>query len=140
MEAYLTESRKAVDRIYQLQYSDLLRVFSFLLRDDWLEEANPIGLQPEKIADIKRSAEGVSTASAGWRFSRPSVNNRLRGGQSWITNPEFYSFRPAIRLEVRWQRVFLRKFAAEELAVVNTAAQSPDSDPLAVEVYEGNRS
>ena len=59
MEAYLTESRKAVDRIYQLRYSDLLRVFSFLLRYDWLEEAGLIGLQPEKIADIKRSAEGL---------------------------------------------------------------------------------
>jgi hypothetical protein len=59
VEAYLTESRKAVDRIYQLRYSDLLRVFSFLLRDDWLEEADLIGLQPEKIADIKRSAEGL---------------------------------------------------------------------------------
>jgi hypothetical protein len=59
VEAYLTESRKAVDRIYQLRYSDLLRVFSFLLRYDWLEEAGLIGLQPEKIADIKRSAEGL---------------------------------------------------------------------------------
>ena len=59
MEAYLTESRKAVDRIYQLRYSDLLRVFSFLLRYDWLEEADLIGLQPEKIADIKRSAEAL---------------------------------------------------------------------------------
>jgi hypothetical protein len=59
VEAYLTESRKAVDRIYQLRYSDLLRVFSFLLRYDWLEEADLIGLQPEKIADIKRSAEGL---------------------------------------------------------------------------------
>jgi hypothetical protein len=29
---------------------------------------------------------------------------------------------------------FLRKFAGEELAVVSTAAQSPDSDPLAAEV------
>ena len=27
----------------------------------------------------------------------------LRGGQSWITNPGFYSFRPAIRLGVKWQ-------------------------------------
>ena len=29
---------------------------------------------------------------------------------------------------------FLRKFAGEALAVVSTAVQSPDSDPLAVEV------
>jgi hypothetical protein len=30
-------------------------VFSLLLRDDWLEEADLIGLLPEKIADINRS-------------------------------------------------------------------------------------
>src|SRR5437899_12720799 len=57
VEAYLTESRKTVDRIYQFRYSDLLRVFSILMRDDWLKEADLVGLQPQKIADIKRSAE-----------------------------------------------------------------------------------
>ena len=31
---------------------------------------------------------------------------------------------------------FLRKFAGEELAVVSIAAQSPESDPLAVEVMK----
>ena len=31
---------------------------------------------------------------------------------------------------------FLRKFAGEELAVVSTAVQSPDSDPLAAEVMK----
>jgi hypothetical protein len=57
VEAYLTESRKTVDRIYQFRYSDLLRVFSILMRDEWLKEADLVGLQPEKIADIKHSAE-----------------------------------------------------------------------------------
>jgi hypothetical protein len=57
VEAYLTESRKTVDRIYQFRYSDLLRVFSVLMRDEWLQEADLVGLQPDKIADIKRSAE-----------------------------------------------------------------------------------
>src|SRR6266478_3980445 len=59
VEAYLTESRKTVDRIYQFRYSHLLRVFSILMRDDWLKEADLVGLQPEKIADITRSVEGL---------------------------------------------------------------------------------
>jgi hypothetical protein len=57
VEAYLTESRKTVDRLYQFRYSDSLQVFSILMRDEWLKEADLIGLQPKKIADIKRSAE-----------------------------------------------------------------------------------
>src|SRR5258708_37029392 len=61
VEAYLTESRKTVDRIYQFPYSHLLREFSFLIRDDRLNEADLVGLQPEKFADIKRSVEGVRT-------------------------------------------------------------------------------
>ena len=56
VEAYLTESRKTVDRLYQFRYSDLLLVFSILMRDGWLREADLVGLQPEKIAQIKRSA------------------------------------------------------------------------------------
>lgn len=59
VEAYLTESRKTVDRIYQFRYSDLLRVFSVLMRDEWLQEADLVGVQPDKIADIKRSAEAL---------------------------------------------------------------------------------
>lgn len=57
LEAYLTESRKTVDRIYQFRYSDLLRVFSILMRDGWLTEEDLVGLQADKIADIKRGAE-----------------------------------------------------------------------------------
>jgi Photoprotection regulator fluorescence recovery protein len=59
VEAYLTESRKNLDRIYQFRYSDLLRVFSVLMRDEWLHEADLVGLQSEKIAAIKRSAEAL---------------------------------------------------------------------------------
>jgi hypothetical protein len=59
LEAYLTESRKTVHGIFQFRYSHLLQVFSVLMRDDWLKEADLIGLQPDKIADIKRSAEGL---------------------------------------------------------------------------------
>lgn len=57
LEGYLTESRKTVDRIYQFRYSDLLQVFSILMRDEWFKEADLAGLQPEKNADIKRGAE-----------------------------------------------------------------------------------
>jgi hypothetical protein len=59
VETYLTASRKNVDRIYRFRYSDLLRVFSVLMRDEWLHEADLVGLQPEKVADIKRSAEAL---------------------------------------------------------------------------------
>jgi len=59
VEAYLTESRKTVDRMYQFRYSDLLRVFSNLMQGGWLKEADLVGLQPEKIADITRGAESL---------------------------------------------------------------------------------
>jgi hypothetical protein len=59
LEAYLTESRKTVDRIYQYRYSDLLRVFSILMRDGWLKDADLVGLQPDKIAEIKGAAEAL---------------------------------------------------------------------------------
>ena len=59
LEAYLTESRKTIDRIYQYHYSDLLRVFAILMRDGWLEEADLVGLQPDKIAEVKDSAEAL---------------------------------------------------------------------------------
>lgn len=59
LEAYLTESRTSVDRVYQFRYSNLLRLFAVLMRDGWLKEADLVGLQPEKIADIKRSAAGL---------------------------------------------------------------------------------
>lgn len=59
LETYLTESRKTVDRIYQYRYSDLLQVFSILMRDGWLKEADLVGLQPDKIAEIKSAAEAL---------------------------------------------------------------------------------
>ena len=57
VEAYLTESRKTVNRMYQFRYSDLLQVFSILMQHEWLKEADLVGLQPEKIADITCGAE-----------------------------------------------------------------------------------
>ena len=63
LETYLTESRKTVDRIYQYRYSDLLQVFSILVRDGWLKEADLVGLQPDKIAEIKGAAEALRRMS-----------------------------------------------------------------------------
>lgn len=60
VEAYLTENRRTVDRIYQFRYSDLIQVFSMLMRDGWLKEADLVGLTPEKASEIKRGAQGLS--------------------------------------------------------------------------------
>lgn len=57
LEAYLTESRKTVDRVYQFRYSNLLTVFSILMRDGWLTSEDLVGLQPDKIANIERGAK-----------------------------------------------------------------------------------
>lgn len=57
LEAYLTESRTKIDRVYRFRYSDLLNVFSILMRDGWLHEEDLVGLQPDKIAAIKRGSE-----------------------------------------------------------------------------------
>ncbi len=56
VQEYLSEHRKTVDRIYQYKYSDLLLVFSRLMRDGWLRETDLVGLQQEKIARIKLGA------------------------------------------------------------------------------------
>ena len=56
VQEYLAEHRKTVDRTYQYRYSDLLLVFSRLVRDGWLTEADLAGLQQEKIARIKLGA------------------------------------------------------------------------------------
>ena|ERR1700730_12486960 len=56
VQEYLSNQRKLVDRIYQYRYSDLLLVFSRLMRDGWLTEADLAGLQEEKIATIKLGA------------------------------------------------------------------------------------
>ena len=56
VEEYLPEHRKTVDRIYDYRYSHLLLVFSRLMRDGWLTEADLAGLQKEKIARVKLGA------------------------------------------------------------------------------------
>lgn len=54
---YLTERRRDVSRVYHFSYSDLDIVFSRLMSDGWLTEADLAGLRPEKIANIRRGAE-----------------------------------------------------------------------------------
>ena len=56
VQEYLFEHRRTVDRIYDYRYSQLLLVFSRLMRDGWLTEADLAGLEPEKIASIKLGA------------------------------------------------------------------------------------
>jgi hypothetical protein len=56
VQEYLSQHRKTVDRIYQYSYSSLILVFSILMRDGWLTEADLVGLQQEKIAKIKLGA------------------------------------------------------------------------------------
>jgi len=56
VQEYLTEQRRIVDRLYDYRYSRLLEVFGRLLSDGWLKEGDLNGLQPEKIAKIKRAA------------------------------------------------------------------------------------
>ena len=54
---YLSERRRDVSRVYHYSYSDLDIVFSRLMGDGWLTEADLEGLRPEKIANIKHGAE-----------------------------------------------------------------------------------
>ena len=56
VEEYLSEHRNTVDRIYRYSYSSLIMIFSILMRDGWLTEADLVGLQQEKIARIKLGA------------------------------------------------------------------------------------
>ena len=56
VQEYLSEHRKIVDGIYDYRYSHLLLVFSRLMRDGWVTEADLAGLQQEKIASIKVGA------------------------------------------------------------------------------------
>ncbi len=63
LEAYLTESRKTVNRVYQFRESRLFTVFSNLMGDGRLKEGDLVGLQPDKIDRIKRGAEAFRPES-----------------------------------------------------------------------------
>ena len=56
VQEYLSEQRRTVDRIYRYSYSGLILIFSILMRDGWLTEADLVGLQQEKIVRIKLGA------------------------------------------------------------------------------------
>jgi len=56
VQEYLSEQRKTVDRIYRCSYSGLTLIFSILMRDGWLTEADLVGPQQKKIARIKLGA------------------------------------------------------------------------------------
>jgi len=53
---FLSQRRRTVDKIYDYRYSVLLNVFARLLRDGWLTETDLVGLQEEKIEEIKIGA------------------------------------------------------------------------------------
>ena len=57
IQEYLSENRKSVDRIYRYSYSGLILIFSILMRDGWLTEADLVGLDPRKIGRIKLGAK-----------------------------------------------------------------------------------
>lgn len=50
---YLSEQRKKVDETFDYRYSVLLSVFSRLLREGWLTDADLVGLEADKIEAIK---------------------------------------------------------------------------------------
>jgi hypothetical protein len=55
-------SRKEADRLAPERFGQreiLLRVFSILMRDEWLKETDPAGLRPEKIADITQGVKSL---------------------------------------------------------------------------------
>src|SRR3990172_3037292 len=54
IEDYLDEERTNVDGKYDYRYSVLVMVFGRLMREGLIEETDLQGLEPEKIARIKR--------------------------------------------------------------------------------------
>jgi hypothetical protein len=58
---YLSEKRREIDQKYDFRYSVLVGVFSRLLAEGWVREADIAQLKPEKIDAIKRSASAWKT-------------------------------------------------------------------------------
>ena len=54
---YLTRTRKVIDGKYDYRYSQLERVFGWLLREGRITEEELAGLAEDKIAFIKRFSE-----------------------------------------------------------------------------------
>jgi hypothetical protein len=54
VEEYLSDHRRTVDAIYDYPYSRLRMVFSMLMRDGWLAEADLSGLRPDGLNTLSR--------------------------------------------------------------------------------------
>ncbi len=59
LEKYLRERRKDIYRKYDYRYSQLMWVFTILMKQGWLKEADLEGLSEDKLAQIKRAAEAI---------------------------------------------------------------------------------
>lgn len=51
---YLSEERRRTDTLFDYRYSVLLMVFSRLLRDGWLTEADLASLSKDKMEQIRQ--------------------------------------------------------------------------------------
>jgi hypothetical protein len=54
VEEYLSNHRRTVDAIYDYRYSRLRMVFSRIMRDGWLAEADLAGLRPDGLNSLSR--------------------------------------------------------------------------------------
>lgn len=54
MHDYLSERRRATDAKYDYRYSVLILVFSRLIKEGWMSEADLLGLDEDKIKPIKQ--------------------------------------------------------------------------------------
>ena len=54
LEDFLTDKRRNMDRKYDYRYSQLVFVFSELIREGWLEESMLNGLNEEKIDLVRK--------------------------------------------------------------------------------------
>ena len=56
IEEYISEQRRQIDSKYDFRYSQLIRVFGRLLRENWIEEEELQALSAEKLAWIQSIA------------------------------------------------------------------------------------
>jgi len=57
LQEFLTEKRKEIDEKYDYRYSVLIYVFSTLVREGWIALDDLEGLDEDKIAKIKHTAD-----------------------------------------------------------------------------------
>jgi len=56
---YLSEKRKMIDRKYDYRYSQLILVFSQLLKQGYIKEEDLVGLSEDKIEAIKKLSSDI---------------------------------------------------------------------------------